>query len=308
MPCDRCGAGNVPDARRLALSGVRLQDRLLRLVTAADTTRIAEEWTAAVAARHTRDMSRPEFLKAARALSARYVERRSTLRDRSPLDSNGKRAAFAGLYAPLHALTTRAIVQALSPATDDVAHLVDLGCGTGAASAGWMHGIACAAIRLRRRSRRVGASRGGVELARARDGWAHAPAGFRAGRARPGGRRHARASARERRPSCWAGRPTNSTARPSPVSSRRSSSSSATAPRCSSSNRWRRASSPWWDDWRRTLAPFQPRADIWRFTDAIHARDRGPARGGRFSGRDARRPLALDRPARSDIPASDTDK
>ena len=55
-------------------------------------------------------MTRSEFLKAIRALSARYVERRGALPDRSPLDSAGKRAAFAGFYAPLHFLTVRAVI------------------------------------------------------------------------------------------------------------------------------------------------------------------------------------------------------
>jgi hypothetical protein len=52
-------------------------------------------WIDRVIERHTQSMTRPEFLKAVRALSARYVEQRAALRDRSPLDSAGKRAAFA---------------------------------------------------------------------------------------------------------------------------------------------------------------------------------------------------------------------
>jgi SAM-dependent methyltransferase len=82
-------------------------------------------------------MTRSEFLKAIRALSARYVERRGTLPDRSPLDSAGKRAAFAGFYAPLHFLTTRAIVAALGQAAAPPSTIHDLGCGTGVVSAAW---------------------------------------------------------------------------------------------------------------------------------------------------------------------------
>jgi SAM-dependent methyltransferase len=87
-------------------------------------------------------MTRSEYLKAIRALSARYVERRGTLPDRSPLDSAGKRAAFAGFYAPLHFLTTRAIVSALGEAAGAPSTIHDLGCGTGVASAAWATAIA----------------------------------------------------------------------------------------------------------------------------------------------------------------------
>jgi methylase of polypeptide subunit release factors len=96
---------------------------------------LIDEWVAALQTRHRASLTTPEFLKAVRALSARYVERRSELASRSPLDSAGKRAAFAAFYAPLHFLTVREIVRAL--AATQVARIVDLGCGTGAASAAW---------------------------------------------------------------------------------------------------------------------------------------------------------------------------
>jgi hypothetical protein len=87
-------------------------------------------------------MSGPEFYKAVRALSVRYVERRSDLSERSALDSAGKRAAFAAYYAPLHFLTTREIVQAIAASAPDapvlsIDRLCDFGCGTGTASAAW---------------------------------------------------------------------------------------------------------------------------------------------------------------------------
>lgn len=94
-----------------------------------------DAWLDALTARHAGTMTRSEFLKAVRALSARYVERRGSLPDRSPLDSAGKRAAFAGFYAPLHFLTTRAIVAALGPGPAAVDSIVDLGCGTGVCGA-----------------------------------------------------------------------------------------------------------------------------------------------------------------------------
>jgi hypothetical protein len=104
-----------------------------------------EDWLAALMERHTASLSRPEFLKSIRALSARYVERRSALGGRSALDSAGKRAAFAAFYAPLHFLTMREIVQqlrvvsssgiAVAAPVSTVDTIVDLGCGTGVASA-----------------------------------------------------------------------------------------------------------------------------------------------------------------------------
>ena len=80
-------------------------------------------------------MSRSEFLKAVRALSVRYVERRAELGTRSPVDSAGKRAAFAAYYAPLHFLTVREILRVRVPEPPRL--LVDGGCGTGVSSAAW---------------------------------------------------------------------------------------------------------------------------------------------------------------------------
>jgi hypothetical protein len=96
-----------------------------------------DSWLDALDARHTRDMRRQDLLKAIRALSARYVERRSEIGRRSPIDSPGKRAAFAVFFAPLHFLIAREIVRALGDRATSVDQLVDLGCGTGVVSAAW---------------------------------------------------------------------------------------------------------------------------------------------------------------------------
>jgi SAM-dependent methyltransferase len=102
-----------------------------------DCDEAAEHWVASLIERHTTRWSRPEFLRAVRALSARYVERPHA-RTSQPTDSPAKRAAFAAFYAPLHFLTVRRIAQALVPADDQQPrHILDLGCGTGAVSAGW---------------------------------------------------------------------------------------------------------------------------------------------------------------------------
>lgn len=92
-----------------------------------------DAWVDALQARHRGNLTNAEFLKAVRALSARYVERRAELPARSPIDSAGKRAAFAAFYAPLHFVVAREIVRAET--VRDVRGVVDLGCGTGAASA-----------------------------------------------------------------------------------------------------------------------------------------------------------------------------
>ena len=86
--------------------------------------------------RHGRTYSRPELLKAIRALSVRYVERRASFVRESPLDSAGKRAAFALFYGPLHYLTTREVLRNVGT-RGGIRSIVDLGCGTGVAGAAW---------------------------------------------------------------------------------------------------------------------------------------------------------------------------
>ena len=97
---------------------------------------VLSEWLAALEQRHLANLTTQEFTRAVRALSARYVERRSQLPDRSPLDSAGKRAAFALFYAPLHFLTAELALTRMGVRTD-LRALVDLGCGTGVCGAAW---------------------------------------------------------------------------------------------------------------------------------------------------------------------------
>lgn len=138
---------DVPHASRLALPVLRVQDGLLRVVAATGPPAREmshEAWVRALIERHTAPYSRPEFLKAVRALSSRYVEDRARLGARSPLDSAGKRAAFAGFYAPLHYFTTRALLRALPP-PPPVSRILDLGCGTGVAGLAWANTVSSAA-------------------------------------------------------------------------------------------------------------------------------------------------------------------
>jgi SAM-dependent methyltransferase len=103
-------------------------------------------WLRALEARHLADLRVPEVTRALRALSAAYVERRRGGAPGRPavhgtLDTAGKRAAFALFYAPLHFMTVARVVEALGAADPPPGTILDLGCGTGAASAAW----ACAA-------------------------------------------------------------------------------------------------------------------------------------------------------------------
>jgi len=98
---------------------------------------VVAAWMTALRERHVEPLGRPAFLKAVRALSVRYVERRHTLDSRSAIDSAGKRAAFAAFYAPVHFHATQLIVQELRLADGTIDTIVDLGCGTGVAGAAW---------------------------------------------------------------------------------------------------------------------------------------------------------------------------
>lgn len=65
------------------------------------------------------------------------MERRGRLGEGAALEGAGKRAAFALYYGPLHFLLTREVVRALGAALPPNARVLDLGCGTGVAGAGW---------------------------------------------------------------------------------------------------------------------------------------------------------------------------
>ena len=102
-----------------------------------------DRWIAMLETRHLADLTFPEVSRALRALSSTYVERRGRIAEGAALSGSGKRAAFALFYAPLHYLLVREIATSLRGATERPAAaarrptLVDLGCGTGAASAAW---------------------------------------------------------------------------------------------------------------------------------------------------------------------------
>ncbi|HET8946686.1 MAG TPA: class I SAM-dependent methyltransferase [Candidatus Polarisedimenticolia bacterium] len=94
-------------------------------------------WVGELERRHLADRTFQEVRRGLQALSSLYVERRGRLATGAALEGEGKRAAFALFYAPLHFLVTRAVVRALEAARPGPRAIVDLGCGTGAAGAAW---------------------------------------------------------------------------------------------------------------------------------------------------------------------------
>jgi SAM-dependent methyltransferase len=96
-----------------------------------------ERWLAELETRQFADLTFPEVSRALRALSATYVERRARLAHGAALSGAGKRAAFALYYGPLHWLLVHHVVSSIGMPFATVDRVVDLGCGTGAAGAGW---------------------------------------------------------------------------------------------------------------------------------------------------------------------------
>jgi hypothetical protein len=94
-----------------------------------------DAWLEAVRGRYLPRLSFSEVRKGAQALSSLYVERRSQGRIASRATAGeGKRAALATYYAPLHFLMAHEAVARLSGgAMRGVRGVHDLGCGTGAA-------------------------------------------------------------------------------------------------------------------------------------------------------------------------------
>jgi predicted RNA methylase len=94
-------------------------------------------WFEALEARHRERLTFAEIRRALQALSSLYVERRERLGTGAALEGEGKRAAFALFYAPLHFLLVREIVRALGAAPKGTGPVLDLGCGTGTAGMAW---------------------------------------------------------------------------------------------------------------------------------------------------------------------------
>jgi len=225
-----------------------------------------EAWIDAAIARHTRDFSTSEFLKAVRALSARYVERRGELGRRSPIDSAGKRAAFAGFFAPLHFLTARAAVRVLGAHERGIETIVDLGCGTGVASAAW-------AIECRVPPAILGIDRDASSLAEATWTWRQC---HLAGRTKRGDLVTALDAATApflRHPSSlgivlgWSVNELDGQSRAGLLT--RLSALGVGGASVLIIEPLSRAAAPWWDDWTRTWTAHGGRSDLWKFEDAL---------------------------------------
>jgi SAM-dependent methyltransferase len=104
-------------------------------------------WLEALDRRHLADLTPSEVARALRALSSCYVERRDRIAGGGPLDSAGKRAAFALFYAPLHFIVSREVLEALPGSSDGVREVLDIGCGTGTAGAAWALHSGAASVR-----------------------------------------------------------------------------------------------------------------------------------------------------------------
>lgn len=98
---------------------------------------VVERWLDELERRHLADLTFREVRRGVQALSTWYVERRRELRPAAVFGGAGKRAAFALFFTPLHLLTVRRVVVELGLADRDPRRIVDLGCGAGAAAAGW---------------------------------------------------------------------------------------------------------------------------------------------------------------------------
>lgn len=226
-----------------------------------------DRWTSALVERHLANLTRPEFLKAVRALSARYVERRDALPDRSPLDTAGKRAAFAAFYAPLHFLTVREILRALRGSLLPVDEVLDLGCGTGVAGAAWaLEGDGAARV--------TGVDRHAWALAEARWNWRAMDLGGRAVRGDLAralqARGRAPVKARHDRLAvvlAWSLNELEATARASVQQSLRDLADRGA--HVLVVEPIARRSAPWWDDWARRVAAAGGRADEWRFDPVL---------------------------------------
>ena len=96
-----------------------------------------DRWLAALEERHLANLTFSEVSRALRALSSTYVERRARLARKTAFDSAGKRAAYALYYSPLHFLTVTEVIRAIGLTDRPVRHVLDLGCGAGAAGAAW---------------------------------------------------------------------------------------------------------------------------------------------------------------------------
>jgi hypothetical protein len=129
-----------------------------------------EQWFGALERRQLTHLSFSEVRRGLTALSSLYVERRGRLATGAAMEGNGKRAAFALFYGPIHYLTTQGIIRGLAPASAAPQRILDLGCGTGVAGAAW-------AVEYEGRPEIIGVDQSGWAVAEAR--WTYATLNLR---------------------------------------------------------------------------------------------------------------------------------
>lgn len=96
-----------------------------------------DRWLADLERRHLAELSFAQVRKGLQAVSSLYVERRGRIGSGAVFEGEGKRAAFALFYGPLHHLVVERIVASVGAADPPLSRVLDLGCGTGAAGAAW---------------------------------------------------------------------------------------------------------------------------------------------------------------------------
>ncbi|MCA8936757.1 MAG: methyltransferase domain-containing protein [Planctomycetes bacterium] len=98
-----------------------------------------DNWIEKLFERWHRELTHQEVVRALKALTRDYVQRRTRLRGKA-LEGRGKQAAFAMYYAPRHFVIVREALKSLGAPTDSPREVIDLGCGSGVAGAAWaMH-------------------------------------------------------------------------------------------------------------------------------------------------------------------------
>jgi hypothetical protein len=207
------------------------------------------------------------------------VERRARLARGGALETAGKRAAFALFYAPLHFLVTREIVRTLPGASAPFTHLLDLGCGSGAAGAAWV----TTAARSGQNMRLTGIDRHPWAVAEAK--WTYQQMGLN-GRAIRGdvGRAAIEGGVSRRILAAY-------TVNELSEESRRAllpqllSAHAAGAPVLIIEPIARRMSG-WWDDWERAFLDARGRADEWRFNVPLPQRQHDLARAAGLNPRE----------------------
>ncbi len=94
-------------------------------------------WLAALEERHAGSLTFAELRRCVQSLSSIYVQRREGLARGAPMDTAGRRAAFALYYGPLHFMLLEDILRELEAGDPAPREVLDLGCGTGVAGAAW---------------------------------------------------------------------------------------------------------------------------------------------------------------------------